>query len=158
MNTEPNTNRLSELDGIKAEFGMRTTVYCINICSPVHSLGISCYFHLSLSFNCVKFSVVWPHNKQIPTSWLGFIVQRASLSFRHASPLTRIDSNGRHGDYCRLDTGDVLRLSSEAMLYTKNLRGNLASACGRMIICACQEFSAHAFATVYMYHRNKVFY
>lgn len=73
-----NTNKLSELNGIKAEFEMRTTVYHINICSPVHSLGISFSFHLSLFFKCAFFSVVWPHNKQIST-WQEFIVQRASF-------------------------------------------------------------------------------
>lgn len=87
-----------------------------------------------------------------------------SLSFRHASPLTRIDSNGGHGEYSLLNTGNtdtygnISRLSSEAKLCTKNLRGNLASTCGPKIIRVCREFSARVFATVYMYHSNKDFY
>ncbi len=52
--------------GFLSYMGSRLNLgYRINICSPVHSLGISCSFHLSLSFNCILFCFVWPHNKQM---------------------------------------------------------------------------------------------
>lgn len=90
-----------------------------------------------------------------------FIVQRASSSFKHASPLTRIDSNGGHGEYSPLNTGNtdtsgnISRPCSRSSALCLNLRGNLASVCGCRVLC---EFSAHVFATVYTYHGNKVFY
>lgn len=128
-------------------------------CTHLVSLALFISHSLSTVFSFPLYDLIinrYQHDRDL------LYKEPLSLSFRHASPLTRIDSNGRHGEYCRLDTGNtsgnVLRLSSEAMLYTKNLRGNLASACDRMIICACQELSAHVFATLYMFHHNKVFY
>ncbi len=48
MNTEP--NRLSELHGIKAEFGMCTTVYCIiSVLQCTHLVSLALFISHSLS-------------------------------------------------------------------------------------------------------------
>lgn len=115
------------------------------------SNALTCNPCLVSSLKFVFFSLSDLANKQVAT-WQGFILQRASLSFRHAFLLTRIDSNGGHGEYSPLDTentdrsGNVSR--SNFILKPEGLT------CG----CVCQEFSARVLALVYTFQCNKGFY
>ncbi len=68
--------------------------------------------------------------------------------FQTCFSMTRIDSNGRHGD----TVGSILehfwkhlRLSSEAMLYTKNLRGQLSIGVGTHDYLRLVKNLAHMF-------------
>lgn len=158
MNTEPKANRLSELHGIKAEFGIRTTVYFINICSPVHSLGISCSFHLSTAFSFPLYDLItnrYQHDRDLlykePFSLSDMLLHWPEL-------ILTVDMVNTVCSILETLLETFWDWTQKRCFILKICGAIEASACGRMIICACQEFSAHVFATVYIYHRNKVLY
>lgn len=93
------------LNYIGSRENLGCAIHCINI---LFSNALTCNPSLVSSLKCIFFSLYDLANKQVPT-WQGFILQRTSLSFRHAFLLTRIDSNDGHGEYSPLDTENTDR-------------------------------------------------